>query len=212
MLYAPSARILITGGEYVGHLKPGDEEPVQLAERPGHAYPIEIVWLSHPNGIGSPAVAGILIRERDTPVVRWHELERLAYGTDGGVGGITTPEWASARQGVDNEITRLYERELVEHGRDLFTADVDGSPGIDTIDFGNGFGDGGFPAIGGYDASGARAVIVVWHITAPWRVAFPRGRPPAKVIERERELAGCLAGKRTIEGFPSCRITSRVRR
>jgi hypothetical protein len=92
MLYAPSARILITGGEYVGHLKPGDEDPVQLAERPDHAYPIEIVWLSHPNGIGSPSVAGILIRERDTPVVRWRELERLAYGTDGGVGGITTPE------------------------------------------------------------------------------------------------------------------------
>jgi hypothetical protein len=116
----------------------------------------------------------------------------------------------SARGFTDNEITRLYARELVEHGRNLFTADVDGSPGIDTIVFGNGSGDGGFPAIGGYDASGTRAVIVVWHITAPWRVAFPRGRPPAKVIERERELAGCLAGTRTIEGFRGCKVTSRA--
>ena len=46
---------------------------------------------------------------------------------------------------------------------------------MDTIAFSNGWGDGSFPSLAGYDASGARAAIVLWSVVAPWRIAFPEG-------------------------------------
>ena len=85
--------------------------------------------------------------------------------------------------------------------RRLFlVADVDGRRGTDTLVFANGFGDGGFPAIAGYDAAGRRAQVVLWTIVAPWRLAFPEGEPPSQVTKRENDLAACLAGDRLIDG------------
>ena len=77
--------------------------------------------------------------------------------------------------------------------------------GIDTIAFANGFGDGGFPSIAGYDAHGERSAIVLWTIVAPWRLAFPQGRPPLQVTAREKALAACLAGPRKVDGA-RCRV------
>jgi hypothetical protein len=87
-----------------------------------------------------------------------------------------------------------------------FVDDIDGHEGVDTHVFSNGFGDGGFPAVAGYDAAGKRAQIVLWTIVVPWRLAFPEGEPPSQVTKREEEHAACLAGRRTVELGMRCRV------
>jgi hypothetical protein len=125
--------------------------------------------------------------------------------TDGGVGGITTPEWAAEPKGEQNDVSRLYSSELVDQARPWFVADVDGYEGTDSLVFSNGFGDGHFPSVAGYDAAGRRLEIVLWSASAPRRLAFPQGAPPTQVIGRERELAACLAGRRLVNGS-HCRV------
>jgi hypothetical protein len=73
--------------------------------------------------------------------------------------------------------------------------------GIDTIAFANGFGDGGFPSIAGYDAQGNRVAIALWTIVAPWRLAFPVGEPPGPG-DRTREGARSLP-RRASQDQPS---------
>jgi hypothetical protein len=204
VLHAPSGRVLFMGGEAVPYAKADEYEAVTLAERPGRRYPVEAIWEDVKHGYDS--IVGVVILERDTPIVRWRELQRVAYGTDGGVGGITTVEWAERPKALVNELSRLWDEQLIEKERQWFAADVDGHEGVDAIVFQNGFGDGGFPSIAGYDASGARAAIVLWTIVVPWRLAFPEGQPPAQVTSRERALAACLAGRRTVELGAHCRL------
>ncbi|MBD0330203.1 MAG: hypothetical protein ICV64_08885 [Thermoleophilia bacterium] len=43
-------------------------------------------------------------------------------------------------------------------------------------------------------------------MTAPWRLAFPEGKPPRQVRRRERELAACLAGKGTADAGVRSRL------
>jgi hypothetical protein len=202
-LHAPSRRVLFMGGEAVPDVKPDEYEPVTLAERPGRRYPVQAIWENVRDG--EDGIVGVVIVERDTPIVRWRELQRVAYGTDAGLGGITTVEWGSRPKRLENDLSRLWNEQLIEKGRQSLVADVDGRQGADTIVFQNGFGDGGFPSIAGYDASGARAAIVLWTIVAPWRLAFPQGKPPAAVTRRERALAACLAGRRRLELGAHCR-------
>jgi len=204
VLHAPSRQILVLGGEAVPYVRAGEYRAIDLARRPGDRYPVLGVWVverSH----RYDALVGVVVHERDTPVVRWQQLDRVAYVTDGGVGGITTVEWANRTKTLDNEASRLYERELVDRGRQFFRADVDETEGFDTVVFSNGFGDGGFPAVAGYDAEGRRAAIALWSMVAPWRLAFPKGKPPTQVRQREKALAACLAGRRTIDGGHHCR-------
>lgn len=205
VLHAPSRRVLFMGGEEANYVQAGEHEPVTLEERSGRRYPVHAVWLDETS---YDSIVGVVIVERDSPVVRWRELELVAYGTDAGLGAITTFEWAARDKAHSNEISRRYWKLLVEQGRQSFVADVDRHDGVDTIVFSNGFGDGGFPSIAGYDASGRRAQIVLWTIVVPWRVAFPEGRPPSQVTERENELAACLAGNRRIDGA-RCRLAPR---
>ena len=204
ILHAPSRRVLFLGGEATPYVKAGEYEPVTLAERPERRYPVHAIWV---RGTRYDSIVGVVIVERDTRVVRWQQLQRVAYGTDGGVGGITTVEWAARPKELENVVSRLYDEELIESSRQSFTADVDGHRGVDTIVFANGFGDGGFPSIAGYDASGARAAIVLWTIAAPWRLAFPTGTPPPEVTRREKTLAACLDGRRTVELGMRCRLS-----
>jgi hypothetical protein len=204
VLRLPSGRVLFMGGEYVMFVKTGDSEPVQLADRGEGRYDVDAIWL---DGKGSKldTIVGVVLVEREGVVKRWKELRRVGYVTDGGVGGITTPEWAATPKGQDNEVSDLYESELVDKARQWFVADVDGHEGVDTLVFSNGYGDGYFPAVAGYDAAGRRLEITLWSVAAPWRLAFPQGTPPLQVTERERELAECLAGKRRVDGY-RCRV------
>jgi hypothetical protein len=198
VIHAPSGEVLFMGGEYVMNVKSGEYDPVRLAARPGRRYRVDAIWLDR-KGTRLDEIAGVVLVERDGVVRRWKELDRAAYVTDGGVGGITTPEWADRPKGEENDVSRLYWSELVDKARQWFVADVDGYEGIDSVVFSNGFGDGYFPSVAGYGARG-RLEIVLWSIAAPWRLAFPRGTPPIQVTRRERELAECLAGKRRVNG------------
>lgn len=203
VLHAPSREVLFMGGEATPYVKAGEYQPVTLAERPGRRYPVHAIWVPEKH---YDSIVGVVIVERDTPVVRWRQLQRVAYGTDGGVGGITTVEWAARPKELENAVTHLYDDEFIESSSQSLTADVDGHEGVDTIVFQNGFGDGGFPSIAGYDATGARAAIVLWTIVAPWRLAFPEGTPPPQVMRREKILAACLGGRRTVELGMRCRL------
>jgi hypothetical protein len=205
-VHAPSRRVLFMGGENTMWVRAGEYTPVTLAERSGRRYPVDAIWLREPfRKRFHERIVGVVIVERDTAVVRWHK-QGPGYGTDAGLGAITTPEWAALPKGDENPITRLYWGDIVDKGRQWVTADVDGHEGVDTVIFFNGFGDGGFPSIAGYDAAGRRAQIVLWTIVAPWRLAFPDGTPPAQVTKRENELAACLAGRRTVDGGARCRL------
>jgi hypothetical protein len=203
VLHAPSRKVIFLGGEAVPYVRAGEYEPVTLAERPGRTYPVDAIWVDTRNSYDS--IVGVVIVERDTPVTRWKQLERVAYGTDSGLGGITTVEWAAKEKSLDSEVQRRWEEELVDKGRQSFSIDADGAQGIDIVAFANGFGDGGFPSIAGYDAEGRRSAIVLWTIVAPWRLAFPQGEPPPQVTTRENALAACLDGRRTIGGA-HCRV------
>lgn len=204
MLHAPSRQIIFLGGEAVPYVTAGEYEPVTLAERPGRTYPVQAIWI---DGRGSSDnIVGVVIVERDERIARWRQLQRVAYGTDGGLGGITTVEWAAKKKSLDGEVQRRWEKELIDEGSQSFAVDADGVPGIDTIAFANGWGDGGFPSIAGYDATGRRSAIVLWTVVAPWRLAFPKGMPPPQVTAREAALAACLNGRRTIQGA-RCRVS-----
>jgi hypothetical protein len=51
---------------------------------------------------------------------------------------------------------------------------------------------------------------VIWHVKAPWRLAFPHGTPPRQVTEREAELAKCLRGGWvTSDAYDRCRVVGR---
>jgi hypothetical protein len=205
VLHAPSRRIVFMGGEETMYVRAGEHPTVTLAERPGRRYRVDAIWVKepYPKFVFSSPVA-IVIVERDTPVVRWRE-EGYGYGTDAGLGAVTTAEWAARPKGDETAMSRAYWNELVEKKRLTVAADVDGHEGVDTVVFGNGFGDGGFPSLAGYDAAGHRAQIVLWTPIVPWRLAFPEGAPPTRVTQREKALAACLAGRRTIDGA-RCRV------
>ena len=116
-LHAPSRRIRFMGGEYVAFasLDPQDVgTPVTLTERAGRRYPVDAIWQTYKK---TDSIAGVVIVERDTQIVRWEELHNAAYFTDGGTGGITTYEWSALPKGSDNPIDKLYWSELVDKGR-----------------------------------------------------------------------------------------------
>ena len=206
VVHAPSRRVLFLGGESVAYVETGEYDPVLLAERPGRRYPVHAIWIDYPadRKDRTDSIVGAVVVERDTKVVRWRQLRRVAYGTDGGLGGITTVEWAAKDKELDNVVQRRWEQAFTS-GRQSLAVDADGHEGVDTIAFANGFGDGGFPSIAGYDAAGRRARIVLWTIVAPWRLSFPDGAAPRRVHERENALAACLAGHRLIDGA-RCRV------
>jgi hypothetical protein len=119
----------------VPYVTADEYEPVTLAERPGRTYPVDAIWVDTRDSYDG--IVGAVVVERDRPVARWKQLERVAYGTDGGLGGITTVEWAAKEKSLDNEVQRRWE-ELVDRGRQSFAIDADGVEGIDTIAFAKG--------------------------------------------------------------------------
>jgi hypothetical protein len=112
--------------------------------------------------------------------VEWGPFEH-AYGTDGGVGAVTSQAVigvASTPPARDSFI------EDVDHGATYQLFDLDGAPGVDSMIFSNGFGDGGFPLSRGYDEAGEMVAVMIWDNRFPWRLAVPDGTPPPDVTER----------------------------
>lgn len=155
----------------------------------------QILW--RPAAGGTEEMAGVRIDVNGQPVQRWERFEP-AYGTDGGVGGLTS-------QAVIDRAASLGDNEMLvpDIGADHL-GDHDGLPGVDTFVFGNGYGDGGFPMARGLDGAGDLASLVIWSTTHHWRIAVPDGIPPADVTEREDQLQACIDGRRLINEHGYC--------
>lgn len=153
---------------------------------------VDVVWQVYE---GFEAVLGVRVSRPGRPAVaRWERFEP-AYGTDGGLGGITsTAVVRRARATAPQDWPQVDLRTV----QDVRLLDLDGRPGDDSLVFTNGFGDGGFPLSRGVDASGRLVAVLVWDQRYPWRLAVPEGTPPPDVTEREEEIADCIAGRRPI--------------
>ncbi len=133
----------------------------------------------------------------EAKVERWQAFE-YAYGTDGGVGGVTTQSVLDDPKGIG--------RELIDWGTDdkFFIGDHDGVEGADTFVFSNGVGDGGFPMTRGLDSEGELVSLMIWHQSYPWRLAVSDGTPPIDVTNQEDALSECMAGTRPIDQWNNC--------
>ena len=91
-LVLPSGRIAVAPGEALQWLEPDDLDAIYVDLGAPGLHSVEVVWLeydAHPE-VRSPA--GLIIDASGGPVVRWGTFE-LAYGTDGGMGSVSTPEY-----------------------------------------------------------------------------------------------------------------------
>lgn len=166
-----------------------------------------IIWEVWPRRSGPRAtdppprgVLGVRLDVPGTEVARWGRFE-LAYGTDGGVGGITSQSTIdTAKEGWD-EGSHVIE---YESGFTFVLNDWDGVPGDESFIFANGTGDGGFPMTRGYDADDRLVSLIVWDPRHPWRLAVPDGTPPPDVTEREDQLLACMQGTRPIDNYGYC--------
>ncbi len=138
-------------------------------------------------------VLGVRVEVPGATVARWGPFEP-AYGTDGGVGAITSQAVIDrAEAGPDVDLEQVLE-----------VFDLDGEPGPDSMVFHNGFGDGGFPMSRGTDADGELVAMLIWHTRYPWRLAVPDGTPPPDVTEREQQLQECIDGTRLVDEHGRC--------
>ncbi len=140
-----------------------------------------------------PETNGLRINLIDaSPVDRWERFED-AYGTDGGVGAVTTKHVLERNRGKPSNY-----QPMDDYTVDVQLADNDELLGADSVVFSNGFGDGGFPMSRGVDAQGRLVALVIWTGVQPWRISVPDGTPPPDVREREQQLADCFSGKRKL--------------
>ncbi len=191
----------------------GDDDPdvipLELERADVTGVRIEVVW-----GIVDPGdterrvpAAIVLVADPTTPVAAWDPFV-FAYGTDGGSGGLSTADYR--RRNGDRSVE---EREagavadddfLIRAGDGVFPLDENGDGRDDVVLFSNGFGDGGWPMSFGRDADDGIVEVAIWHLQGNWHAAFPEGDPPQEILEREGELAECLAGEREILDWGLC--------
>jgi hypothetical protein len=163
------------------------------------------VWPERSPGPDAPegtprGVLGVRLDLPGTEVARWGPFE-LAYGTDGGVGGITSQSTIdTAEDGWDQETHAIG----YETGFTFVLNDWDGIPGDESFIFANGTGDGGFPMAQGYDADDRLVSLIVWDTRQPWRLAVTDGTPPPDVTRREEQLLGCMEGTHPIDNHGFC--------
>lgn len=161
---------------------------------------VDIVWEPQQT---REAVLGVRVRVPDSqPVARWARF-RYAYGTDGGMGGITSE--AVVRRATASGF-EAWKPPTIDDSEEVYLLDLDGRPGEDSLLFSNGYGDGGFPMSEGRDATGRLVALLIWHPRYPWRLAVPEGAPPPDVLERELELEECIAGRRPITVYDETKI------
>lgn len=176
--------------------------PERVDEDGVHVVNVDVIWERWPAAVGGArgrSVLGVWIGPTDAPVEAWDPFE-LAYGTDGGVGGVIPRSVIALAEELDDE----WWIDHPDFGPDYELLDLDDIPGTETLVFVNGSGDGAFPLARGRDADGQVVAVLIWRTGAPWRLAAPSGRPPADVIEREEELLECIAGARPVDVFGAC--------
>lgn len=144
------------------------------------------------------SVFGVIVSVPDTAVDRWEPFE-YAYGTDGGVGGITAQSVIDAAAEDSDRGDYFISEADIDFEAQVNVHDLDGVPGDDAVIFANGYGDGGFPMSRGLDDDGRFVSVAIVDTRYPWRLAIPEGTPPADITTREDELAECLAGDRDVE-------------
>lgn len=147
------------------------------------------------------------LQKPNTLVEQWSAFES-AYGTDGGLGGVTSsvplgaPGWANMTSifgggmlpKVRVVLTTgeiLDEVPAKEEYFSLVMNDADEDQLFDTIVFSNGYGDGGFPLSRGLDSEGETVAIVISSQMLPWRLTVPDGSPPPDVTAEEIRIATC---------------------
>lgn len=143
----------------------------------------------------------VLVAEPGAEIARWSAFE-YGYGTDGGVGAVSAQSVVDAAESLGNREMIAADEVDYEASHQLF--DLDEVPGIDSVIFSNGIGDGGYPMVRGFDRGGDLVAIVVWHNRHPWRLVFPEIEPPPTVRDRERELIECMAGERGVRYGSQC--------
>ena len=136
------------------------------------------------------------------PVAEWHDFE-FAYGTDGGLGGLTNAPIVNGALG-DTDPGDMFLGEWYVEDDYYLDAHVDPGGTPDVFAFANGFGDGGFPMSRGFDTDGRLVSLVLPTLTYPWRLMVPDGAPPPEVTLREDGLLECLSGLRPVTVGGSC--------
>lgn len=145
------------------------------------------------------SVLGVRLDVEGEVVAEWEPFE-YAYGTDGGVGGVT------AQSMLDDPVWTGSDGMLFDwdYEDDFYLGDHDGLPGLETFVFSNGYGDGGFPMSRGLNTDGELVALLIWDTRYPWRLAVPDGRPPSDVTLREDQFLECMAGTRLINQWGEC--------
>lgn len=104
---------------------------------------------------------GILVHARPLDsIAEWGPFE-LAYGTDGGLGGLIS--WAVVEASKNQRL--ISEEQFVNEiqtSRQWLGDLADEPPGNDTLVFSNGFGDAWFPLSPAYDANGDLVAVAIW--------------------------------------------------
>ncbi len=152
------------------------------------------------------SVAGVVIRVPGSTVHRWSAFED-GYLTDGGMGGVWVQDAVGVSDGsqehgghplADAPLQRLF------GGADWDLTDTDDDAAAEGLLFGNGSGDGVFPAVRGFDAGGRVVAVAIWHLWLPWRVGVPEGTPPPDVTAHEDAIAACLARGGSVRVDDTC--------
>ncbi len=160
---------------------------------------VSVVW-ERAIDTGGENVLGVRLDVPGTEVAEWSRF-RHAYGTDGGVGAVTS-----------TAVVRRAEQHLTDdeqwvpdpdYGVDIEVFNLDGLDGPDSIVFSNGFGDGAFPMSEGLDPDGDLVSLMIWDPRYPWRLAVDDGTPPPDVTDREDEIIECIAGRRPVLVHPN---------
>jgi hypothetical protein len=194
-LHIADGRLRVLDGNTL-EIFPDAEEAVGVTFPGQDELRVDIVWEKYPQH-GSD-VLGVLVHPPHSPAVAHWGRYRDAYGTDGGVGGITSA--AVVARATSLGIHRWPEPK-VDYDQRISLLDLDGRPGNDSMIFANGSGDGGYPMSEGRDADGRLVALLIWDPRYPWRLAVPEGTPPSDVVEREHQIADCIAGRRPVQVY-----------
>lgn len=137
------------------------------------------------------------------PVAEWQPFV-FAYGTDGGVGGLTS---GAITSGAADQPSYTESGEFFaewDYQEDYYLGSHAAPDGNDVFIFANGFGDGAYPMSRGFDADGRLVSLVLPSLTFPWRLMVPDGEPPSEVTAREREYLECMSGQRAVTVDGTC--------
>jgi hypothetical protein len=194
-LHIAGGRLRVLDGNAL-EVFPDAEEAVGVTFPGQDELKVDIVWEKYPQH-GS-AVLGVLVHPPHSPAVAHWGRYRDAYGTDGGVGGITS---AAVTARATSLGFHRWAAPKVDYNKQITLLNLDGRPGNDSMVFDNGYGDGGYPMSEGRDAGGRLVALLIWDPRYPWRLAVPEGTPPPDVVAREHQIADCIAGRRPLQVY-----------